>query len=47
MLPNNVVEEYKLGGLYIWYFESENALDSEKIKLINKNTKEQIDSLEF
>ncbi|WP_255421087.1 hypothetical protein [Paenisporosarcina sp. OV554] len=40
MLPNNVVEEYQLEGLYIWYFESENALDGGEINLINKYTEE-------
>lgn len=47
MLPPSVVEEYQLEGMYIWYFEKETGLDGGEIQLINKYSKEQIDSLEF
>lgn len=45
MLPTEVVEEYHLKGLYIWYFESDTALEEGKIKLINKTTEEVIDEI--
>ena len=38
MLPPNVIEEYQLEGLYIWYFESDTTLDGGELKLIDKNT---------
>jgi hypothetical protein len=47
MLPNNIVEEYQLQDTYIWYFESEIAFDSGEIKLLNKSTGEQLDSVDY
>ena len=47
MLPNSTVEEYQLQDMYIWYFESETALDRGEIKLLNKSTGEQLDSVDF
>lgn len=44
MLPPNVVEEFRLEGLYIWYFESDRPLDERDIKLINKSTGEELHS---
>ncbi|WP_285395451.1 aspartyl-tRNA synthetase [Lysinibacillus sp. fls2-241-R2A-57] len=45
MLPTEVVEKHQLKGLYIWYFESDTALEEGTIKLINKATKEVIDEI--
>ncbi|MGE8000898.1 aspartyl-tRNA synthetase [Lysinibacillus sp. NPDC093190] len=45
MLPAEVVEEYQLKGLYIWYFESDTALEEGTIKLINKTTEEVLDEI--
>jgi hypothetical protein len=45
MLPNSTVQEYQLQDMYIWYFESETALDRGEIKLLNKSTGEQLDSV--
>lgn len=45
MLPNSTVQEYQLQDMYIWYFESESALDRGEIKLLNKSTGEQLDSV--
>ncbi len=47
MLPNSIVQEYQLQDMYIWYFESETALDSGEIKLLNKSTEEQLDSVNY
>ena len=47
MLPNSIVLEYQLQDMYIWYFESETALDRGEIKLLNKSTGEQLDSVDF
>lgn len=45
MLPNSTVQEYQLQDMYIWYIESETALDRGEIKLLNKSTGEQLDSV--
>lgn len=47
MLPNSIVEEYQLQDIYIWYFESEIALNGGEIKLLNKSRGEQLDSLDY
>lgn len=47
MLPTEVVEEYHLTGLYIWYFEIDTALEEGKIKLINKTTEEVIEEIDL
>lgn len=47
MLPSNEVEKYNLEGLYIWYFESETSISGEEIKLLDKYTGEEIDSVRF
>jgi len=47
MLPAEVVEEYQLKGLYIWYFESDTALEEGTIKLINKSTEEVLDEIDL
>ena len=46
MLPNSTVQEYQLQDMYIWYFESETALDRGEIKLLNKSTGEQLDAID-
>ena len=46
MLPNSTVQEYQLQDMYIWYFESETALDRGEIKLLNKSTGEQLDTID-
>lgn len=47
MLPSTEVEIFQLEGLYIWYFESETPLNRDEIKLLNKNTREEIESTEI
>ena len=47
MLPNSTVQEYQLQDMYIWYFESETVLDRGEIKLLNKSSGEQLDSVDF
>ncbi|MFT9818431.1 aspartyl-tRNA synthetase [Lysinibacillus sp. NPDC056185] len=47
MLPAEVLEEYQLKGLYIWYFESDTALEEGTIKLINKSTEEVLDEIDL
>lgn len=47
MLPSEVVEGNQLKGLYIWYFESETAIEEVKIKLISKTTEEVIDEIDL
>ena len=47
ILPTEVVEKHQLKGLYIWYFESDTALNEGTVKLINKNTKEVIDEIDL
>ena len=44
-MPPNVVEEYQVEGLYIWYFESDTTLDEGELKLIDKNTGEVINTI--
>lgn len=46
MLPAEVVKDYQLTGLSIWYFEIDTALEVGKIKLINKTTEEVIDEID-
>lgn len=47
MLPTEVVTEYELTGLYIWYFEIDTSLEDDKIRLINKTTEEVIEEIEI
>jgi hypothetical protein len=47
ILPPNTVEEYQVEDLYIWYFQTENALADGEIKLINKSNGEVIDTLMY
>ncbi|NEY71409.1 aspartyl-tRNA synthetase [Bacillus mesophilus] len=47
MLPSYIVEEYQLEDIYIWYFESDTALEVGEIKLMNKNTDEVIDTIDL
>ena len=47
LLPSNVIEKYQLEDLYIWYFESNKSIEEGEIKLINKQTQELIDSINF
>jgi hypothetical protein len=42
MLPQSVVKENKLEGLYLWYFEGENVLNYQQIELIHQETQEVI-----
>ena len=46
MLPNSIVQEYQLQDMYIWYFESETALDRGEIKVLNKSAGEQLDTID-
>ena len=45
MLPRNIVEDYHLQDLYLWYIQSEEALEEGEIKLINKYSDEVIDEV--
>lgn len=45
MLPQNEVEQFRLKELYLWYFESDSSSSREEVKLIDKNTGVEIDSL--
>ncbi|WP_394140020.1 aspartyl-tRNA synthetase [Cytobacillus oceanisediminis] len=47
MLPPSVVKKYNLEGLYLWYFESDNNLNHEQVKLLRKNTQEIIQSIDL
>ena len=47
MLPQSEVEKLRLEGLYIWYFESDKLLNGEEIKLLNKDTGEELDRMDF
>ncbi|WP_421378263.1 aspartyl-tRNA synthetase [Bacillus salacetis] len=47
MLPQSVVKEYNLKDLYLWYFESENTLNIEQLKLLQKDTQEVIQSIDL
>lgn len=47
MLPPSDIAKFQLEGLYIWYIESETSLNKDEIKLLNKNTGEEIDSIEI
>lgn len=44
ILPPSEVEKFRLNGLYIWYFESDTAPNGEEIRLLNKNTGEELDA---
>lgn len=44
MLPPSEVEKFQLDGLYIWYLESDEPLNGAEIRLLNKNTGEEIDT---
>ena len=43
MLPRNIVEDYHLQDLYLWYIKSDSALEKGEITLINKYSEEVID----
>ncbi|HZH59017.1 MAG TPA: aspartyl-tRNA synthetase [Metabacillus sp.] len=47
MLPAKVINQYQLENLYIWYFESDSAIEEGEIKLINKETNQEIDVIEL
>jgi hypothetical protein len=47
MLPPSEVEKLRLEGLYIWYFESDKPLNEGEIKLLNKDTGEELDTIDF
>jgi len=47
MLPTEVITQYQLENLSIWYFESETAIEEGEIKLINKETDQEIDIIEL
>ncbi|MGN7408386.1 MULTISPECIES: hypothetical protein [unclassified Sporosarcina] len=47
MLPQDEIERFRLEGLYIWYFESEEPLTGGVIRLMNKNTDEELDNADF
>ena len=43
MLPAQIVDEYQLNGLYLWYIKSDRVMDEGEIKLVNKYSNEVID----
>lgn len=43
MLPAQIVDEYQLNGLYLWYIKSDRGMDEGEIKLVNKYSNEVID----
>ncbi|WP_102272185.1 aspartyl-tRNA synthetase [Cytobacillus massiliigabonensis] len=45
MLPPNDIVKFRLEELYLWYFENDAPLDGEVIKLIDKNTGEELEQL--
>lgn len=47
MLSPLVVKEYQLEGLYLWYVESEKNLNDQQVKLLHKDTREIIDSVDL
>jgi hypothetical protein len=47
LLSPSVVKEYQLEGLYLWYVESEKNLNDQQVKLLHKDTREIIDSVEL
>ncbi|MGM0852487.1 MAG: aspartyl-tRNA synthetase [Bacillota bacterium] len=47
ILSPSVVKEYHLEGLYLWYFESYKNLNDQQVKLLRKDTREIIESLEL
>lgn len=44
ILPPSEVENYRLEGLFIWYFEGHTSPNEEEITLINKITQEELDA---
>ena len=40
-------EKLQLEGLYIWYFESVKPLNGGEIILLNKDTGEELDTMDF
>ncbi|MEH7225716.1 aspartyl-tRNA synthetase [Bacillus sp. JJ1566] len=47
MLPPAELEKFHLEGLYIWYFESDQPLNGGEIKLLDKSTDEELDTIVF
>ena len=47
MLPSSEFEKLRLEGLYIWYFESVKPLNGGEIILLNKDTGEELDTMDF
>jgi hypothetical protein len=47
LLPQSVVKENNLKGLYLWYFESEEAGQLQEIKLLYQDTKEGIQVMDL
>lgn len=45
MLDPSVVKEHQLEDLNIWYFESDIGFNGREIKLINKDTEEEINTI--
>lgn len=43
MLPTEEIEKFRLEGLYIWYLESDQPSISNEIKLLDKETGEEIE----
>jgi len=43
MLPRNIVEDYHLQDMYLWYIKSERVFEEGEIELINKYSEEVID----
>ena len=47
MLPQDEIERFRLEGLYIWYLEIEEPLTGWEIKLMDKNTGQELDNADF
>ncbi|WRP07231.1 aspartyl-tRNA synthetase [Rossellomorea aquimaris] len=47
MLSPSVVKDYQLEGLYLWYVESDKNLNNQQVKLLHKDTREIIDSVDL
>lgn len=47
MLPADEVERFQLAGMYLWYVESDEPVTSGEVKLLDRETREELDSLKF
>lgn len=47
LLSPSVVKEHQLEGLYLWYVESDKNLNAQQVKLLRKDNREIIDSVDL